>query len=288
MQIDGARSGTPWRQAGPEIVSAGGSRYEGESGGDAFSGASPARTWRSMTGLFILQFALLILALLLAARVLRAEPQNQIAAVVGDDGRVVYINADDPPAPVVDGLFGSGKLAPVVPPHIRQLIGENASRFNVDPKLVDAVVHVESGYDAHALSPKGAQGLMQLIPATAARFGVQNPFDPAENVRGGVSYLSQLLKQFDGSVPLTLAAYNAGEGAVQRYGGIPPYSETQAYVRKVTGIYPAGGIATPDRPMAGVHLPKAPLTGNPRPDNAACAAPIYEYVDERGVTHFAQ
>jgi len=236
-----------------------------------------------------LQFALLLVALALAASVLSAEPQNQIALVVDDEGRTVYINADQAYLRPVEARARAIRT----PEAIREVIGRTSSQFNVDPKLVDAMVRVESGYDPKALSPKGAQGLMQLIPATAVRFGVQDPFDPAENVRGGVSYLNELLTQFNGSVPLTLAAYNAGEGAVERYGGIPPYAETQNYVRKVTGLYPAGG------PAAGTTAPGAragrlKLAGTvsrraPRPpDNAAAVAPIYQYVDERGVTHFAQ
>lgn len=221
-----------------------------------------------MSGPFILQLALLILVLTIAARVLSAQapPQTRIALVIDDQGRVVYVNADYPDLLATPGGTRGSRAAPEA---IRQVIGNTAGRFNVDPKLVDAVIRVESGYDARAQSPKGAQGLMQLIPATAGRFGVDDPFDPAQNVRGGVTYLSRLLTRYRGDVPLTLAAYNAGEGAVERYGGVPPYAETRDYVRKVTGIYRAAG---------GAWLP----------DNAASIAPIYEYVDERGVTHFAQ
>ena len=242
-----------------------------------------------MIGLIALQFALLLVALALAARVLSAEPQNQIALVVDDEGRTVYINADQ----AYPSLMGARERAIRTPEAIRQVIGQTSSQFKVDPKLVDAVVRVESGYDPKALSPKGAQGLMQLIPATAARFGVRDPFDPAENVRGGVSYLSELLTEFNGSVPLTLAAYNAGEGAVERYGGIPPYVETRDYVRRVTELYPASGPAGGTR-APGVTESELNLAGTVSrpearpPDNAAAAAPIYHYVDERGVTHFAQ
>lgn len=222
-----------------------------------------------MNGPFILQQALLLSALALAAGVLSAQslPQSQIALVIDDQGRTVYINADD--SGVLAAPGGAHTL--VAPEAIRQVIGRTASHFDVDPKFVDAVVRVESGYDVRAQSPKGAQGLMQLVPATAARFGVHNPFDPAENVRGGVTYLSELLRQFKGDVPLTLAAYNAGEGAVERYGGVPPYAETRDYVRKVTRIYPGTG-----------------MVGTRPPYNAAGAVPIYQYVDEQGVTHFAQ
>lgn len=240
-----------------------------------------------MSGPFILQLALLLFVLTLAARVLSAQvpSQSQIALVIDDQGRVVYVNADNP------GLLTTGRRVHnlAAPEAIRQVIGSTARRFDVDPKFVDAVVRVESGYDVRAQSSKGAQGLMQLIPATSARFGVEDPFDPAENVRGGVTYLSQLMRQFNGDVPLTLAAYNAGEGAVERYGGIPPYAETRDYVRKVTEIYPGTGTAGRGAAANGPDVAKASPTGRTRPpDNAASVAPIYQYVDERGVTHFVQ
>jgi soluble lytic murein transglycosylase-like protein len=241
-----------------------------------------------MIGPLILQSALLLLAVALAIRVLRAEPlpQSQIALEIDAHGRRVYINASDAtPAPAAVEAPDARPQASAAPEAVRQVIGQTARRFDIDPGLVDAVVRVESGYRTRALSSKGAMGLMQLIPAMAARFGVQDPFDPAENVRGGVTYLSQLLKQFNGDLPLTLAAYNAGEGAVQRYAGIPPYAETKDYVRKVTALYPTGGIATPGKPPAARVSPN----GDQRPpDNAASPAPIYQYVDERGGIHFAQ
>jgi soluble lytic murein transglycosylase-like protein len=242
-----------------------------------------------MIDLPALQFVLLVIAFALAARLLSAEPQNQIALLVDGEGRTMYINADE----AYPSLMGARDRASHTPETIRQVIGRTSSQFKVDPKLVDAVVRVESGYDPRALSPKGAQGLMQLIPATAARFGVQNPFDPAENVRGGVSYLRDLLTEFNGSVPLTLAAYNAGEGAVERYRGIPPYAETRDYVRRVTELYPergpAAGTAAPSAPVSGLNLAgTVSRRGQRPPDNAAAAAPIYQYVDERGVTHFEQ
>jgi soluble lytic murein transglycosylase-like protein len=101
--------------------------------------------------------------------------------------------------------------------------------------LIHAVIRQESGYDPYAVSHKGAKGLMQLMPATAKRFGVKDVFDPAENVQGGVKYLRQLLDRYDGDRRLALAAYNAGEGAVDRFGGVPPYRETQDYVDRIVG-----------------------------------------------------
>ncbi len=108
-----------------------------------------------------------------------------------------------------------------------------ARRHAVDPELVRAVVAVESGFRADAVSPKGAQGLMQLMPATARSLGVKDTFDAADNLDGGTRHLRALIDRYGGDVKRALAAYNAGEGAVARHGGIPPYPETQAYVRKV-------------------------------------------------------
>jgi len=125
-----------------------------------------------------------------------------------------------------------------------RLIREHAQRLSLRPELVRAVIQVESGFNPRALSPKGAMGLMQLMPATARSLGVSNPWDPAQNIRGGTDYLRQLLDQYEGSEELALAAYNAGAGAVAKYGGqVPPYRETRDYVRKV-------GAAAGERPAA--------------------------------------
>jgi soluble lytic murein transglycosylase-like protein len=119
---------------------------------------------------------------------------------------------------------------------IDRYIEEAAARHNVDPDLVRAVIKVESNFNPRAVSRKGAMGLMQLMPATARRYDVSNPFDARQNVDAGVRHLKGLLENFRGNVPLTLAAYNAGEGAVERSGGIPPYTETRNYVRRITHL----------------------------------------------------
>lgn len=114
------------------------------------------------------------------------------------------------------------------------LVSANARRHGLSPALLHAVIRAESAYDPRAVSSAGAQGLMQLMPATAARYGVADSFDPADNVSGGAAYLRDLLDLFDNDLRLALAGYNAGEGAVLKHGRkIPPYAETQAYVRKV-------------------------------------------------------
>jgi len=121
----------------------------------------------------------------------------------------------------------------------QQAIAAAAQQSGLDPRLLQAVAEQESGGDPSAVSPAGAEGLMQLMPGTAQALGVQNPFDPTQNAIGGATYLKEMLQQFQGSLPLALAAYNAGPGAVQQYGGIPPYPETEAYVRGVLASYQA-------------------------------------------------
>ena len=117
-------------------------------------------------------------------------------------------------------------------------IAEHARRQQVAADLVRAVIQVESAFNPVAVSSKGAMGLMQLMPATARELGVGNPFDPDQNIRGGVAYLRRLLDRYNGNVELALAAYNAGMGNVEKYGDVPPFKETKKYVKKVTGAAP--------------------------------------------------
>lgn len=124
------------------------------------------------------------------------------------------------------------------------LIRQNGARHGVDPYLIFLVMEEESHFNSHAVSPKGARGLMQLMPGTGARFGVRNAFNPAENINGGVRYLKQLLQTYNGKVDLVLASYNAGEGAVAKYGHrVPPYRETRNYVKRIGGRYHRNEIA---------------------------------------------
>jgi soluble lytic murein transglycosylase-like protein len=123
---------------------------------------------------------------------------------------------------------------------IDSAIEQAAARHNVDPNLVRAVIKVESNFNPNAVSRKGAMGLMQLMPSTARQLSVNNPFDPEQNVDAGVRHLKQLLESYGGDIKLTLAAYNAGAGAVARSSGVPHYAETQNYVRRITKLYYSG------------------------------------------------
>lgn len=136
--------------------------------------------------------------------------------------------------PEADGIRTTRTAAAEFSRAYDSLVLEHAQRNSLRPELVRAVIQVESGFNPMARSPKGAMGLMQLMPATAKRLGVRNAYDPGENIRGGCAYLRQLLDRYDGNEELALAAYNAGEGAVDRHGrNIPPFQETRDYVRKV-------------------------------------------------------
>jgi soluble lytic murein transglycosylase-like protein len=120
---------------------------------------------------------------------------------------------------------------------IEQMIREVSARYNVDPALIRAVIKTESNWNSSAISRKGARGLMQLVPGTAQQLGVNNAFDPKENLDGGVRYLHTLLERYNGDLDRALAAYNAGPGAVDRARGVPRYRETREYVQKVTDSY---------------------------------------------------
>ncbi len=129
------------------------------------------------------------------------------------------------------------------PTDLARIVSEAGARYRVDPDLINSVIRAESAFNPRAVSCKGAQGLMQLMPQTASQLGVSDPFEPAANVDGGTRYLSELLRQYQGNMPKALAAYNAGPERVAQYGGVPPYRETHAYVARVIREYNRAKLA---------------------------------------------
>jgi hypothetical protein len=170
------------------------------------------------------------------------------------------------------GFFFSPALAPVVSAaqvetipadiplsgdcDLDWIIFRAGEQSGIDPRFIHAVIKQESKYDPKAVSAAGAQGLMQLMPATAKRFGLKDPFDPAANVAAGTKYLKWLLERFDGDVSLALAGYNAGEGSVDKYKGVPPYGETQNYVKRIVSNYGKTyhPVLSPDDAKLAFHL----------------------------------
>ncbi len=183
----------------------------------------------------------LIAMLFAGLALLWARPAlGEIYYRIGEDGIAHFTNA--PTAPQ-SRLLQPGVLLPttrLTPAAVAELIQAFATEYGVDPALIEAVIRVESNFNRKAVSRKGAQGLMQLMPATIRRLSVGDAFDPHENIGAGVRHLRQLLDQFQGDLRLALAAYNAGENAVLRYKAVPPYQETRDYVTKVLSLYRRG------------------------------------------------
>jgi soluble lytic murein transglycosylase-like protein len=200
--------------------------------------------------------------------------EDKLKQIVMQDGRVVYTNVVETtalPSPVVTAEVPSSVSDP-----INALINVISGNHGVDPALVRAMVKAESNFNRWAVSSKGALGLMQLIPTTGARYGVQDFFDPQQNIEGGVRYLRFLLQKFNGNLDLSLAAYNAGENLVERLGRIPSIRETQDYVRKVRANYGKASLTNG--------------TTSAGPNSAAAKSEqqqIFRTVDERGVIHFS-
>jgi soluble lytic murein transglycosylase-like protein len=173
----------------------------------------------------------------------RLEPFSSEASTGANTGGVF---ADALSAAMAQGAPDAGTTGSLpelsnlaMPANLTEVIREQGERAQLDPNLLKAVIRNESNFNPRAVSPVGAQGLMQLMPGTARGLGVQDSFDPAQNVAGGAKYLKSLLNRYDQSLPLALAAYNAGPGAVDKHGGVPPYAETTRYVQKVMQSYRA-------------------------------------------------
>jgi len=160
----------------------------------------------------------------------------QVQLVVRADGKKVIYNVPTPANAKAGDLKWLAKQRNRRTQYDK-MIEQYADRYNVDPILVRAVIQVESDFNPNCLSNKGARGLMQLMPETAQRYGVKQMFDPEQNIHGGVAYLADLLETFSYDLPRVLAAYNAGEGAVTKHGGIPPYRETMTYVKRALTVY---------------------------------------------------
>ena len=215
---------------------------------------SEARTFRAAALVPAILFAVTIgasaadLALLRNGFTIRHEHRQ----VDGDNTRL-FLKADnssfiDVPTAEIEGY--EKDLSPPPPAEIKQpaqrsvsteqlgqVVNSASAAYHLDPDLVASVIRAESGFNSRALSPKGAQGLMQLMPATAGQLGVRNPFDPGDNVDGGTRYLRQLLERYKFDLVKALAAYNAGPQRVEQYGGVPPYRETRTYVARIVRDY---------------------------------------------------
>jgi Transglycosylase SLT domain/Domain of unknown function (DUF4124) len=173
---------------------------------------------------------------------------------VPGDPRYSFVRKDPGPTVTKSAPEGGASQSPGLRP-FAHLIRAAAERYGVDTRLVEAIVQTESAGNPTAVSPKGARGLMQLMPERAALLGVRNSFDPSQNMDGGVRHVRDLLQGFGGDVTLALAAYNAGEAAVRSYGGVPPFAETREYVRRVRALYDAAGPASP-KTVASVTAPQ--------------------------------
>lgn len=213
------------------------------------------------------------------AAVARAAPATRVAAaparplppLVAEAYRRAGLPVPRPAVSAPAAVVADAALPDNVPRPILNFVKLVAPDYQLSPQLVLAIMATESGFNPHAVSPKQAQGLMQLIPDTAARFKVRNILDPAQNIRGGMAYLRWLMAYFQGDVALVAAAYNAGEGAVEKYRGVPPYAETRLYVRKIMALVGAlthhpfdASVTAPSPRLAGARLASAGTDPLPR------------------------
>ncbi len=202
-------------------------------------------------GLALASFLCLLPAALGAAEEGASVREKQV------DGETVFTMRPSR-RPDASAPAASRETRKAAPPEIEAIVADASSRHGMDPRLVTTVIGVESGFNALAVSPKGARGLMQLMPQTARQYGVQNVHDPRENIEGGVAYLKDLARRYNGDLRLALAAYNAGPEAVERASGVPNFRETRDYLRKIEARYgvlalggASGGGGTVSRRVGG-------------------------------------
>ncbi len=200
-----------------------------------------------------LQVPILLPLFLTLAKVLQAQ---EIVSLVSRDGRVIYANTEEVSSSLSNASAASdvAKARKSDTPSIDALIDRISERHGVDAELVRAVARVESNYNPRAVSTRGALGVMQLLPETAKRFGVANVWDARQNIEGGVKFLKFLSGMFPNNLPYVLAAYNAGENAVVKHGGIPPFPETRSYVRRITAVYKKSTILTAESEPSAVII----------------------------------
>lgn len=215
------------------------------------------------------------------------EIRHERRQVIGDVTRL-FVNSDgssfvDVPTLEIDHFealaseAASAKLqAPSnninQPADLNELVNAASGMYKLDPDLVNSVIRAESGFNVHAISPKGAQGLMQLMPQTASQLGVQNAFDPQANVEAGSRYLRELLERYDFDLIKALAAYNAGPQRVEQYGGVPPYYETKAYVARIVRDFNRKKLAQKSTPTAAAGRPSAASASKPSASTVQIAA----------------
>ncbi|HTY62122.1 MAG TPA: transglycosylase SLT domain-containing protein [Acidobacteriota bacterium] len=219
------------------------------------------------------KFFLLAILLMMTAGSFCASAwgQQPLYSYTDDNGIQVYTNL--PPVNSKAGMKIQGSVPPAEPPppiakeeSYNAIIEKYAGDYGLDPSLIHSIIATESGFNSKAVSPKGARGLMQLMPATAQRLGVSNSFDPEENIRGGVKHFRSLMDNFNNDLELSLAAYNAGENLVQRLGRVPEIRETKDYVQSVTTKYGKKTAQTQEQ------------EGEKHP-------PAFRFIDESGILH---
>jgi soluble lytic murein transglycosylase-like protein len=235
-------------------------------------------------------FTILAGSLLFLGQAPISSAEDKIQAFVNQKGKIVFTNLVDngsAPAPAAEPQM-TDVLANEIPTPLKSLVDSISKTHGVDSGLVRALIKTESNFNRYAVSPKGARGLMQLMPETGRRLGVRDFFDPHQNVDAGVRHLKFLLNKFDGNIDLSLAAYNAGENLVERIGRIPNYPETKNYVRKIRTLYANKSAPVPLAQATEVTPVAATEPAAATAQTATVQKPqIFKAVDQRGVVYFS-